>query len=97
MLRVSSFCASYIHWGKVHKCIIISISPLIHSGYATFSQDSYMPTFFVTFDFFTSSIMLGEAVWVFIFFIDVQNWNGPDFQKFHMKAVKAGKVGDTGF
>lgn len=96
MLRVSSFWASYIHWEKVHNFAITCISPLIHSGYTTFVKAIiYMPMFFITSDFFTSTITLGEAVWVFISFVDVQNWNGPNFQKFHINAVRAWKVGDT--
>lgn len=89
MLWVSSCWASYIHWGKVHNFDIICISLLIHSGYPTFWQDSHMSMFFITSDFFTSTITLAVAVWVFISFFDVQKWNGLDFQKFHIKVVRA--------
>lgn len=88
MLWVSSCWASYIHWGKVHNFVIICISLLIHSGYATFCQDSHMSMFFITSDFLPPSHWEKQFGYLYLFF-DVQKWNGLDFQKFHIKAVRA--------
>lgn len=67
MLTVFDCWTSYIHWGKVHNFFIICISPLIRSGYDPFCQDSHMPMFFITSDFFTSAISHWEKWFEYIF------------------------------
>lgn len=67
MLTVFDCWTSYIHWGKVHNFFIICISPLIHSGYDPFCQDSYMLMFFITSDFFTSAILHWEKWFEYLY------------------------------
>lgn len=60
--------------------------------------DSHMPMLFITlllsWLFYLHHITLGEAVLVFISLVDVPNWNGHDFQKFHIKTVRVWEVRD---